>query len=103
MKALAYASKHPFWINFQQIKPAHCDVFVWVAVWRDVIKYWVLSSIEVQNHEFYSKGQHRGNIGEGQLHLRDDNIAKFKKYEAKPSELKQAIIHAYRRQKSKTA
>ncbi|HEX3719125.1 MAG TPA: hypothetical protein VH595_14250 [Verrucomicrobiae bacterium] len=39
VKALAYASKHSFWMNFQQIKPAHCDVFVWVAVWRDVIKY----------------------------------------------------------------
>jgi hypothetical protein len=99
VKALAYASKHPFWMNFQQIKPAHCDVFVWVAVWRDIIKYWVLSSDEVLNHESYSKGQHRGNVGEGQLHLRHDNIAKFEKYEVKPNALKEAIITAYKRQK----
>jgi hypothetical protein len=99
VKALAYASKHPFWMNFQQIKPAHCDVFVWVAVWRDVSKYWVLSSNEVLNHESYSKGQHRGNVGEGQLHLRDDNIAEFQKYEAKPNGLKEAIIAAYKRQR----
>jgi hypothetical protein len=28
VKALAHANKHSFWMNFQQIKPAHCDVFV---------------------------------------------------------------------------
>jgi hypothetical protein len=32
VKALSYASKSPFWMNFQQIKPAHCEVFVWMAV-----------------------------------------------------------------------
>jgi hypothetical protein len=100
VKALSYESKSSFWMNFQQIKPAHCDVFVWTAVWRDVIKYWVLSSNEVKNNKHYSKGQHRGNVGEGQLHLRDDNIAEFKVYEAKSSELKDAIIRAYERQLS---
>ena len=94
VKALAYQDKHSFWMNFQQIKPAHCDVFVWVAVWRDVIKYWVLASKEVEKNKFYSKGQHRGNVGEGQLHLRDDNIAEFQVYEAKPYELKAAITRA---------
>ncbi len=88
-------------MNFQQIKPAHCDVFVWVAVWRDVIKYWVLASKEVEKNKFYSKGQHRGNVGEGQLHLRDDNIAEFQVYEVKPNELKAAITRAYERQVGK--
>ena len=37
VKALASDSEKRFWMNFQQIKPACCDVFVWVAVWRDVI------------------------------------------------------------------
>lgn len=100
VKALSYASKSPFWMNFQQIKPAHCDVFVWVAVWRDVIKYWVLSSDEVRNNKYYSKGQHRGNVGEGQLHIKDDNISDFQLYEAKSNELKDAIIRAYERQKN---
>jgi hypothetical protein len=101
VKALAYASKHPFWMNFQQIKPAHCDVFVWVAVWRDLIKYWVLASKEVESHKSYSKGQHRGNVGEGQLHLRDDNIAEFQGFEVKSNELKAGIINSYKRQISK--
>lgn len=99
VKALSFASKHSFWMNFQQIKPAHCDVFVWVAVWRDVIKYWVLSSNEVKKNKFYSKGQHRGNKGEGQLHLKEDNINDFQVYEVKPNELREAIVRAYERQK----
>lgn len=100
VKALSYESKSPFWMNFQQIKPAHCDVFVWVAVWRDVIKYWVFSSDEVLNNKYYSKGQHRGNVGEGQLHLKEDNIKEFQVYEIKPNELREAIVRAYERQKT---
>ena len=85
-------------MNFQQIKPAHCDVFVWIAVWRDVIKYWVLSSEEVKHNKYYSKGQHRGNVGEGQLHLKEDNIHEFERYEVKPDKLKEAVVEAYQRQ-----
>lgn len=99
VKALSYDSESSFWMNFQQIKPACADVFLWVAVWRDVIKYWVLSSDEVKNNKYYSKGQHRGNSGEGQLHIKDDNIDEFKKYEVKSNKIKEAVISAYKRQK----
>lgn len=101
IKALAWNSKKPFDMNFQQIKPGHCDVFVWVAVWRDTIKYWVFASKEVEKNKYYSKGQHRGNVGEGQLHLNHDNIKEFIKYEARPKELLDKIIAAYKRQHSK--
>lgn len=43
-------------MNFQQIKPACCDVFVWVGVWRYEIRYLVLSFKEVVENPFYSKG-----------------------------------------------
>ncbi|MCH8965192.1 MAG: hypothetical protein IIB58_09540, partial [Planctomycetes bacterium] len=69
VKALASDSHKSFWMNFQQVKPGCCDLFVWVAVWRDVIRYWVLSSHEVETNPYYSRGQHRGNVGEGQLHV----------------------------------
>ena len=101
VKALAWESKKPFDMNFQQVKPKCCDVFVWIGVWRDTIKYWVLSSKEVEKNKYYSKGQHRGNIGEGQLHLKHDNIEKFQKYSSKPNELLKKIIEAYKRQKIK--
>jgi hypothetical protein len=101
VKALALNSKKSFDMNFQQIKPNHCDVFVWVAVWRDAIRYWVFASKDIENNKYYSKGQHRGNKGEGQLHLNRDNIKTFRKYEAQPSELLKKIIKAYKKQKSK--
>ena len=101
VKALSWKSKKTFDMNFQQVKPKCCDVFVWIGVWRDTIKYWVLSSTEVENNKYYSKGQHRGNIGEGQLHLKYDNIKKFQNYSSKPNELLEKITKAYKRQKTK--
>lgn len=60
IKALALNSEKQFDMNFQQIKPKHCDVFVWVAVWRDAIKYWVFASREIENNKYYSKGATSG-------------------------------------------
>jgi len=101
VKALSVSSKRPFDMNFQQIKPACCDVFVWVGVWRDAIRYWVLSSKEVESNKYYSTGQHRGNVGEGQLHLKHDNVAEFSKFETRSNELATAIRAAYKRQMGK--
>jgi len=98
VKALTSGSNTPFDMNFQQIKPARCDVFVWIAVWRDVIRYWVLASKEVEANRYFSKGQHRGNVGEGQLHLNKENINDFSLYEVKAVELAGAIRKAYQRQ-----
>jgi hypothetical protein len=98
VKALASDSTRPFWMNFQQVKPKCCDVFVWIAVWRDRIGYWVLSSHELEHHRDYSGGQHRGNTGEGQLHVRQDNIKDFKPFEVVSNNLGPAIRAAYERE-----
>ena len=92
IKALSSDSKYGFDMNFQQIKPACCDVFVWIAVWRDVIRYWVLSSDEVKNNRYYSSGQHRGNVGEGQLWLKDTNIDDFDEYEVNVRDILSKIV-----------
>lgn len=86
-KALSINSSHDFDMNFQQIKPKCCDVFVWIGVWCDDIKYWVLSSYDIENNKFFSKGQHRGNVGEGQLWLKNSNIKEFEKFLAEPKNL----------------
>ena len=99
MKALSSASDRPFDMNFQQIKPACCDVFVWVAVWKDLIRYWVLTTDEVKNHKDYNDLQHRGNSGEGQLHIKNTNIRDFDRFEVKAVELKQKILDAGRARK----
>ncbi len=91
MKALSSDSKSGFDMNFQQIKPACCDVFVWIAVWRDVIRYWVLSSNDVANNKYFSRGQHRGNVGEGQLWIKESNVDEFKKYEVGVRDILSAI------------
>lgn len=98
VKALSINSSKRFDMNFQQVKPRYCDVFIWIGVWRDKISYWVLSSDEMANNRYYSVGQHRGNLGEGQLHLKDDNIKDFEKYEVTALDLRDAVLAAFGRQ-----
>ena len=98
IKALSSESKLPFDMNFQQIKPKCCDVFIWIGVWRDTIKYWVLSSREVEGNRYYSNKQHRGNRGEGQLHVKDANIKEFIRYSVKLTDILEKVKMAYKRQ-----
>ncbi len=95
MKALSSNSKKGFDMNFQQIKPDCCDVFVWIGVWRDVIRYWVLSSDEVKNNSYFSSKQHRGNVGEGQLWIKESNIDSFMQYQVKVPDLLNKIIEKF--------
>jgi len=92
MKALASDSKYGFDMNFQQIKPTSCDVFVWIGVWRDVIRYWVLSAKDVAENKYFSPGQHRGNVGEGQLWIKESNIAEFARYEVGVRDILKTIL-----------
>ena len=98
IKALSSDSVEGFDMNFQQIKPACCDVFVWIAVWRDKIRYFVLSSEEVVSNKYYSIGQHRGNVGEGQLWLKESNIAEFQCYEVCVRDILEKIKEKGRKQ-----
>jgi hypothetical protein len=98
MKALSRDTEKRFLMNFQQLKPQCCDVFIWVAVFRDEIVLWVISSSEVQNHTLFSKGQHRGNKGnEGQLHIKHDNIHRLNDYVLEGDNLEQVIRDAAKR------
>lgn len=92
MKALSTDSTDGFDMNFQQVKPGCCDVFIWIAVWRDAIRYWVLSSNDVEKSNYYSSGQHRGNTGEGQLWITNKNIDDFESYLANPRDILDRII-----------
>lgn len=95
VRALAFGTKSKFLMNFQQLKPDCCDVFVWLAVFRDYIAVWVMNSKEVEKNKYFSKGQHRGNHGnEGQLHMKHDNIAEFEQVRLKDGRLKEAIVAA---------
>ena len=91
-KALSSDSQSEFDMNFQQIKPLCCDVFVWIGVWTDEIRYWVLSSSEVETNDHFSDGQHRGNTGEGQLWIKETNIDEFDKYMVEEKDLLEKIV-----------
>lgn len=98
MKALSRSTDKNFLMNFQQLKPQCCDVFIWVAVFRDQIVIWVLSSNEARAIPGYSASQHRGNKGnEGQMHIRQDNIGLLAQYELQGDNLEQTIRDAARR------
>jgi hypothetical protein len=98
MKALSRDTTKNFLMNFQQLKPQCCDVFIWVAVFRDQIVLWVMSSREVSENPSYSKGQHRGNKGnEGQLHIKQENVGHLTQFELQDDNLEKAIRDAAKR------
>lgn len=88
-KALEYASMNSFWMNFQQLKPNACDVFIFIGIWVDKIVYWVLSSNEVENSP-YKSHQHRGGI-EYQIGITESNISTFDKYKVEALQLATTI------------
>lgn len=96
-RALPFGTDEYFVMNFQHLKPQFCDVFVWVAVWRDRITYWVLASHEVRNNRqfaFQGRGQH-----EGQVRVRSTNIHEFERYFLPDSlQLELKIREAYKRE-----
>ena len=95
IKALSRNTEKPFMMNFQQLKPQYCDVFIWVAVFRDQIVLWVMGSQDVLDHALYSKGQHRGNKGnEGQLNVKNDNVHMFAPFELSDQDLEAAVRKA---------
>jgi len=109
VKALASDSRRPFLMNFQQLKPKCCDVYLWIAVYRDNIKYWVINSKEIQANKDFTpqhrneetanrkKGYKKEDIYEGQIMVTEDNISYFNKYlVAKVRDLKNKVINQYK-------
>jgi hypothetical protein len=61
-----------------------------------------MSAEEIKRHPHYSPGQHRGNVGEGQLHIYDSTIHTFDKYATSSDQVLKAIRQAYKRWKKQT-
>lgn len=92
MKALSRDTKKRFLMNFQQLKPGCCDVFIWVAVFRDEIVLWIISSKDVADNPLYSS-QHRGGI-EGQVMVTSENVHLLSQYELTDDNIEKAIRSA---------
>ena len=59
------------------------------------LNQWVIPSSSVEGNRYYSAGQHRGNVGEGQLHIKQNNIGEFNDYLVTSTDLRKAIQKAY--------
>ena len=65
--------------NIQQIKRKEFDVLYYGLFFADIIEIFRMNSNEILSCPGYSDKQHRGNEGEGQFHLNQDNIKYHRK------------------------
>ena len=89
-KALDFESTETFWMNFQQLKFDICDIFIFIGVWTDMIKYWALTNDDVKSNPYISH-QHRGGV-EYQIGITEKNISAFDKYLVEPDKLVDFIL-----------
>ena len=82
--------------GFFQIKNYCADVFILMCVFKNEIKYFVFSKKGIIDYGFYSNKQHRGNIGEGQINIRNINFDAFFKLEVPKNNLIHEVIEAYK-------
>ncbi|MCQ2241559.1 hypothetical protein [Treponema sp.] len=61
--------------NIQQVKRREFDVLYYGLFFADVIEIYKMYSEDILSCPGYSDKQHRGNEGEGQFHLNQDNIS----------------------------
>ena len=65
--------------NIQQVKRKEFDVLYYGLFFADVIEIFRMKSDEILSCPGYSDKQHRGNEGEGQFHLNQDNLSYHRK------------------------
>lgn len=107
VKALSSSVRNRFLMNFQQLKPSCCDVFLWLAVYRDCVKYWVLKNEVIRNHPDFTPqhrneatadreaGYDRSKIFEGQIMITNENINSIGEYLVEGRGVRQAIIEQF--------
>ena len=105
-----------FKMNFQQLKPSCCDVFIWIAVWLDDIDIWVIPSSKIVMRPenaprrkpkdsivspegvLYMGTQHQGGKGgdvpEGQIFVTDNHYDDLKQYKVSLDTLIEKIKEA---------
>lgn len=67
-------NKYNFDCNIQQVKRTEFDVLYYGLFFSDIVEIYKMNSSEILNCPGYSDKQHRGNKGEGQFHLNQDNL-----------------------------
>lgn len=65
--------------NIQQIKTKEFDILYYGLFFADIIEIFKMNSTDIPSCPGYSDKQHRGNEGEGQFHLNQDNLEYHRK------------------------
>lgn len=65
---------YKFDCNIQQIKCVEFDILYYGLFFSDKIEIFKMTKAQVLSCQGYSNKQHRGNEGEGQFHLNQDNL-----------------------------
>lgn len=94
-KAVLSTTTVKYDMNFQQIKPTCCDVFLLIVVSLDKIKYFILTSQDIKNNKRYCNKQHghgHKEVEEGQLLLTQKSIIEFSKYEVDKDKIISKIL-----------
>lgn len=66
--------------NIQQIKPDEFDTLIYGVFFNDVIEIFQVDSDKISNMPASSNRQHKGNVGEGQFHIKRNNIEEHRRY-----------------------
>ena len=77
---LPSTTKERFDCNIQQVKPKLFDYLIYGIVFTDTTFVYKIHTSEVESINQYSNKQHRGNVGEGQFHIKNSNIDEHQKY-----------------------
>ena len=78
-RAMASDETYNFDCNIQQIKCNEFEVLYYGLFFSDKIEIYKMTNKEVLTCDEYSNKQHRGNEGEGQFHINQDNIEYHRK------------------------
>lgn len=75
-KFVSSTSKDGFDCNIQQVKPNCFDVIIYGVFFEDIIYLFKTTSDVIVNDKNigYVDKQHRGNVGEGQFHIKRNNL-----------------------------
>ena len=87
-KPMAYGEEGTWRISFNRIK-GYADTFIFMLVWLDKVKYYVLTKKEVFNFSHRTERQGRGSPDEFLISISNTTYKDLEPYEVSASELKE--------------
>lgn len=92
-RGVRYGEKKSWAMNFQRIHPDRGDVYVWMGIWRDKCKFWVLAKPELW---MLPLARQTRESTEKQFTLSPNRLQEFSiNYEVGKKQLLEGIIDAY--------